>query len=1041
MKRIVGESSPQGLGYETCSGSKYSRRQKYYGLVNQGATCYLNSVLQIFYMTTEFREAVERHCDENPRSSTIDRQLTKVFSSLKSEATDTRPITRKLGIDRVSVQRDAAEYFEKILRMASPEASKVFHGELRYITACSRCANSKEEVSAFWNLPIPLETSHVGDYSVMDGIDAFFCTTKLTGDNQMYCDSCDTKADATIECQIKTPPEALMLLLKRFDFNYDYMKYIKIDQRVAVSTTVQIPGDHIYELYTVVNHYGNLTGGHYTATIKPQHDDCWYEFNDSWVTQLDSQQFRTSLETSNSAYLLVYRKKKMHEADTTAQEEVNQEPSSEEPQTITEYYEGAHDTKVKDSQQEVNQEPSEELQTKSEYYEGAHDTKVKDSQEEVNREPSEEPQTKSEDYVAGHDTNVKETQEEVKQEPSSEEPQAKSEDYEGAHDTNVKDSQEEVNREPSVEPQTKSEDYVAGHDTKVKETQEEVKQEPSSEEPQAKSEDYEMGCDTNVKETQEEVNRELSEEPQTKSEDYVAGHDTNVKETQEEVKQEPSSEEPQAKSEDYEMGCDTNVKETQEEVKQKPSSEEPQAKSQHYEVGHDTNVKETQEEVKQEPSSEEPQAKSEDCEVGCDTNVKETQEEVKQKPSEDPQTKSQHYEVGHDTNVKETQEEVNQKPSSEETQAKSEDYEVGRDTNVKEGRREENVDNEETVYIETHKDINKTEDREPADAAKSLTPQPKHTSTTRDIFRATADKPGSPGGVEQSFTRQAEVGRDEKRAGMGVRVGNQGSLGGERREHVGRSDEMTARASCDVGGDKTVGTGVSKQKYLMIKIIEEEKRGDTVRTETIAESMPYLNRANATARREDNYGENVQEECGICDVSQSLAKLSLGETKGKANIGHHALRGAADKRQNAPQIDQMKEQHADMAAGSERVKRFEQESNHVGKDELGKDGARLRGGCGGQGEERRTEQRAEQKVSGAKRVYESVQSSTSDDPSLGPGVSGPAHGQTKKSKGFIRTPPKSSKSRSPMKEKSQKKKKLRGCFSCLDPSTKKDESD
>lgn len=39
-----------------------------------------------------------------------------------------------------------------------------------------------------------------------------------------------------------------------------------------------------YELYAMVDHFGTLRGGHYTATIKPEEEESWYEFNDSTVT-------------------------------------------------------------------------------------------------------------------------------------------------------------------------------------------------------------------------------------------------------------------------------------------------------------------------------------------------------------------------------------------------------------------------------------------------------------------------------------------------------------------------------------------------------------------------------------------------------------------------------------------------------------------------------------------------------------------------------------------------------------------------------------
>ena len=44
----------------TCIINDLLPTDKYHGLVNQGSTCYLNSVLQVLFMTEDFREAVNR---------------------------------------------------------------------------------------------------------------------------------------------------------------------------------------------------------------------------------------------------------------------------------------------------------------------------------------------------------------------------------------------------------------------------------------------------------------------------------------------------------------------------------------------------------------------------------------------------------------------------------------------------------------------------------------------------------------------------------------------------------------------------------------------------------------------------------------------------------------------------------------------------------------------------------------------------------------------------------------------------------------------
>lgn len=43
----------------------------------------------------------------------------------------------------------------------------------------------------------------------------------------------------------------------------------------------------IYDLYSVINHQGNLTSGHYFSYIKSFKNNKWYCFNDNMCSEID----------------------------------------------------------------------------------------------------------------------------------------------------------------------------------------------------------------------------------------------------------------------------------------------------------------------------------------------------------------------------------------------------------------------------------------------------------------------------------------------------------------------------------------------------------------------------------------------------------------------------------------------------------------------------------------------------------------------------------------------------------------------------------
>nr|AAN04210.1 Putative ubiquitin carboxyl terminal hydrolase [Oryza sativa Japonica Group] len=142
-------------------------------------------------------------------------------------------------------------------------------------------------------------------------LDAFLKDEPLGPDDMWYCPRCTEHKQASKKLDLWRLPEILVVHLKRFSYSR-FMKN-KLD------TFVNFPihdldmsryanhsrGDQppIYELYAVINHYGGMGGGHYSAYAKLVEEDSWYHFDDSHVSSVGEEDIRTS-----SAYLLFYRR-------------------------------------------------------------------------------------------------------------------------------------------------------------------------------------------------------------------------------------------------------------------------------------------------------------------------------------------------------------------------------------------------------------------------------------------------------------------------------------------------------------------------------------------------------------------------------------------------------------------------------------------------------------------------------------------------------------------------------------------------------------
>ncbi|XP_013792392.1 ubiquitin carboxyl-terminal hydrolase 4-like [Limulus polyphemus] len=150
----------------------------------------------------------------------------------------------------------------------------------------------------------------------------FMGTEKLGAEDPWYCPHCRKHQQATKKFDLWSLPQVLIIHLKRFSCNRYWRN--KIDSLVdfPVSgldmTHYAIDPNHgpaTYDLIAVANHFGGMSGGHYTAYAKNKDTHQWHYFDDSNVSPTSEENI-----ISKAAYVLFYLKKP--EAETRKEETV-----------------------------------------------------------------------------------------------------------------------------------------------------------------------------------------------------------------------------------------------------------------------------------------------------------------------------------------------------------------------------------------------------------------------------------------------------------------------------------------------------------------------------------------------------------------------------------------------------------------------------------------------------------------------------------------------------------------------------------------------
>ncbi|KAL9266601.1 Ubiquitin C-terminal hydrolase 13-like protein [Drosera capensis] len=283
----------------------------YVGLKNQGATCYMNSLLQTLFHIPYFRKAVYRMpTTENDLPSTsISLALQSLFYKLQHSdgSVATKELTKSFGWDTYDsfMQHDVQE-FNRVLCEKLEDKMKgtvvegtiqnLFEGHHMSYIECINVDYKSTRKESFFDIQLDVK----GCRDVYASFDKYVEVEILEGDNKYEAEEYGLQDVKRGVLFIDFPP-VLELQLMRFEYDFMRETMVKINDRYEFPLELDLDRDNgkylspdadrsvrnLYTLHSVLVHSGGVHSGHYYTFIRPTVSEQWFKFDDERVTKED----------------------------------------------------------------------------------------------------------------------------------------------------------------------------------------------------------------------------------------------------------------------------------------------------------------------------------------------------------------------------------------------------------------------------------------------------------------------------------------------------------------------------------------------------------------------------------------------------------------------------------------------------------------------------------------------------------------------------------------------------------------------------------